>query len=94
MFIFWLYLDFSFFKLFIYHAHLFIKFTSARLEVIFCLRWCACIYVCNITKKLSTNFDEIFQIAQQFFEEHCGGDSDHHLDEGSCLQYSRTNMQH
>ena len=68
------YLDFSFLKLFTYHAHLFTKFTSARLEVIFCLRWCACVYVCNITKKLSTNFDEIFEIAQQFFEEHCGGD--------------------
>ena len=52
MFIFWLYLDFSFLKLFICHAHLFIKFTSARLEVIFCLRWCACIYVCNITKRI------------------------------------------
>ena len=47
----------------------------------------------TLLKKLSTNFDEIFQVAQQFFEEHCGGDPDHHLDEGSCLQYSRTNMQ-
>ena len=93
MFIFWLYLDFSFFKLFIYHAHLLIKFTSARLQVIFCLHWWL-VSMYALLKKLSTNFDEIFKIAQQFFEEHCGGDPDHHLDEGHCLQYSRTNMQH
>ena len=38
----------------------------------------------TLLKKLSTNFDEIFQIAQQFFEEHCGGDPDHHLEEVVC----------